>query len=245
MTDAVRIEGLHKSFGAVDVLDGIDLSIGRGEAVVLVGSSGSGKSTCLRCINRLEEPSSGRIFVGSQEVTGKKVDLNAVRRRIGMVFQGIHLYPHKTAVENVALALRKVLKMSRAAAREKALHHLAAVGLAERATFYPSQLSGGQQQRVGIARALALEPEVMLFDEPTSALDPELVSEVLNVMAGTKAAGMTMVVVTHEMQFARDVADRVLFLDKGRILDQGPPGDVLVNPRHPRIRDFLGRMSKH
>jgi ABC-type polar amino acid transport system ATPase subunit len=201
--DLVIIEGLRKSFGAVEVLCGIDLKVKKGEAVVIVGSSGSGKSTCLRCINRLEEPTSGRIVVGGHEVTGKNVDLNALRRRIGMVFQSINLYPHKTALGNVTLALRKVAGLSKTEADTKARKHLELVGLAHKADSYPAQLSGGQQQRVGIARAMALEPQVMLFDEPTSALDPELVGEVLNVMVRTKELGMTMIVVTREMGFAR------------------------------------------
>ena len=239
----VTIEDLHKSYGGLEVLKGIDLSVHKGEAVVIVGSSGSGKSTCLRCINRLEEPTSGRIVVGGHEVTGKGVDLNALRRRIGMVFQGINLYPHRTAKDNVTLALRKVARLSAAEADAKALYHLEMVGLAERANYYPSQLSGGQQQRVGIARSLALEPQVMLFDEPTSALDPELVGEVLNVMDKTRKSGMTMIVVTHEMQFAREVADRVVFMEQGRVLDIGTPEEVLINPRHQRIVDFVSRLK--
>jgi ABC-type polar amino acid transport system ATPase subunit len=240
--DLVVIEGLRKSFGAVEVLRGIDLKVKKGEAVVIVGSSGSGKSTCLRCINRLEEPTSGRIVVGGHEVTGKNVDLNALRRRIGMVFQSINLYPHKTALGNVTLALRKVAGMSKAEAA-KALKHLELVGLAHKADSYPAQLSGGQQQRVGIARAMALEPQVMLFDEPTSALDPELVGEVLNVMVRTKDLGMTMIVVTHEMQFAREVADRVVFMDHGEVLAQGTPEEILVSPQHARIREFVTRFK--
>jgi len=237
----VSIEGLRKSFGQVEVLSGIDLQVGKGEAVVIVGSSGSGKSTCLRCINRLEEPTAGTIRVGGQVVTGPKVDLDRLRRGIGMVFQGIHLYPHKTALGNVSLALRKVVGLSKEEAEQKARRHLEVVGLAHKADAYPAELSGGQQQRVGIARAMALEPQVMLFDEPTSALDPELVGEVLNVMVRTKEMGMTMIVVTHEMKFARDVADRVVFMDHGAILAEGTPQEILVNPQHQRIRDFVMR----
>ncbi len=237
----VSIEGLRKSFGDVEVLRGVDLKVGKGEAVVIVGSSGSGKSTCLRCINRLEEPTAGLIRVGGQEVTGPKVDLNHLRQRIGMVFQGIHLYPHKTALGNITLALRKVAKLSKDEADKKAMRHLELVGLENKADSYPSQLSGGQQQRVGIARAMALEPQVMLFDEPTSALDPELVGEVLNVMVRTKEMGMTMIVVTHEMKFARDVADRVVFMEQGAILAEGTPQDILINPTNQRIRDFVMR----
>ena len=237
----VSIEGLRKSFGNVEVLRGVDLKVGKGEAVVIVGSSGSGKSTCLRCINRLEEPTAGTIRVGGHEVTGPKVDLDRLRRGIGMVFQGIHLYPHKTALGNVSLALRKVVGLGKEEAETKARHHLEVVGLSHKADAYPVQLSGGQQQRVGIARAMALEPQVMLFDEPTSALDPELVGEVLNVMVRTKEMGMTMIVVTHEMKFARDVADRVVFMDHGAILAEGTPQEILVDPQHQRIRDFVMR----
>ncbi|SIO67081.1 amino acid ABC transporter ATP-binding protein, PAAT family [Bradyrhizobium erythrophlei] len=237
----VAIDDLRKCFGNVEVLRGINLKVGKGEAVAIVGSSGSGKSTCLRCINRLEEPTTGTIRVGGQEVTGAKVDLNLLRQRIGMVFQGINLYPHMTAVGNVTLALRKVAGLGKAQAEQKARHHLDLVGLAHKADSYPAQLSGGQQQRVGIARAMALEPQVMLFDEPTSALDPELVSEVLNVMVRTKEMGMTMIVVTHEMHFARDVADRVVFIDHGAVLAEGTPEEILVSPQHQRIRDFVTR----
>jgi polar amino acid transport system ATP-binding protein len=238
----VVIEGLRKQFGQTVVLEGVDLTIGAGEAVVIIGASGSGKSTCLRCINRLEEPTAGKITVGGVVVTDPAVDLNRVRQRIGMVFQGIHLYPHLTAVDNVALALRKVRGLSRDAARAKALDHLTQVDMQHRAEHRPAQLSGGQQQRVGIARALALEPEVMLFDEPTSALDPELVGEVLQVMKATRERGMTMVIVTHEMQFAREVADRIVFMEQGRILEAGTPQQILDDPKHPRIRDFLSRV---
>ena len=239
--DSVVIRGLGKTFGSVQVLRNVNLDVKKGEAVVIVGSSGSGKSTCLRCINRLEEPTEGHIFVGGHEVTGKGVDLNALRRRIGMVFQSINLYPHKTALGNVTLALRKVAGLSKAEADEKGRRHLELVGLAQKADSYPGQLSGGQQQRVGIARAMALEPDVILFDEPTSALDPELVGEVLNVMVRTKELGMTMIVVTHEMQFAREVADRVVFMDHGVVLAEGTPEEILVSPEHPRIREFLTR----
>lgn len=240
--DIVVIEDLHKSFGNVEVLKGIDLAVAAGEAVVIVGSSGSGKSTCLRCINRLEEPTRGRIIVGGQEITGRKVDLNALRRRIGMVFQGINLYPHMTALGNVTLAMRKVAGLSRAEADEKARHYLDLVGLAHKADSYPAQLSGGQQQRVGIARAMALEPQVMLFDEPTSALDPELVGEVLDVVRTLRNDGMTMLLATHEMAFAREISDTVCFLDGGRIVESGPPEQVLSDPVEPRTREFLQRV---
>jgi len=241
-SEIVVIKELRKSFGDLEVLRGVDLAVRQGEAVVLVGASGSGKSTCLRCINRLEEPTSGYIFVGDTEVTARQVDLNRLRRQIGMVFQSINLYPHMTALENVTLALRKVVGLPRAVANEKGRHFLDAVGLSDKTACYPAQLSGGQAQRVGIARAMALEPAVMLFDEPTSALDPELVGEVLNVMFKTRESGMTMIVVTHEMQFAREVADRVVFMDHGAILDEGPPAEMLGNSKHQRIRDFLQRV---
>lgn len=243
MSEIVRIQGLRKSFGQAEILKGIDLSVNTGEVVVMIGGSGSGKSTCLRCINRLETPTSGTIVVAGSDVTCPRTDLNQVRQNIGMVFQGIHLYPHMTALGNVMLALRKVKKVRKAQAEEQARHHLEQVGLAQRIEHYPSQLSGGQQQRVGIARALALEPKVMLFDEPTSGLDPELVGEVLNVMKRTRDAGMTMVIVTHEMQFAREVGDRIVFMDQGVILDQGSPDEILCKPRHKRIQDFLSRMN--
>lgn len=243
MNDIVAINALRKSFGHLEILKGINLNVKSGEAVVMIGGSGSGKSTCLRCINRLEEPTSGTVNVAGMEITMKGVDLNLVRQNIGMVFQGINLYPHMTALENVTLALRKVKKMSRVEADEYGQMHLAQVGLSERMQHYPNQLSGGQQQRVGIARALALEPKVMLFDEPTSGLDPELVGEVLNVMSKTKVAGMTMIVVTHEMQFAREMGDRVVFMEKGEILDQGTPEEILIKPRHKRIQDFLSRLQ--
>jgi len=239
--DILVIEGLGKSYSGHVVLRDISFRVRKGEAVVLIGSSGSGKSTCLRCLNRLEEPTTGTITLTGTPITGPRVDLNSLRRRIGMVFQGIHLYPHKTALGNVTLALRKVLGLSAQEAEQRARIQLERVGLADKEGHYPSQLSGGQQQRVGIARAMALEPQVMLFDEPTSALDPELVGEVLTVMKRTKEAGMTMVVVTHEMQFAREVADRVIFLDKGTILANGTPEEILIRPEHPRIQEFLAR----
>ncbi|MDR3004657.1 MAG: amino acid ABC transporter ATP-binding protein [Acidovorax sp.] len=239
----VQIQNLRKSFGSAEILKGINLNVRAGEVVVMIGGSGSGKSTCLRCINRLETPTSGSINVAGTEITDPRTDLNQVRQNIGMVFQGIHLYPHMSALENVTLALRKVKKLSKAEAEEIGREHLRQVGLAERMQHYPSQLSGGQQQRVGIARALALKPQVMLFDEPTSGLDPELVGEVLNVMMRTRDAGMTMVIVTHEMQFAREVGDRVVFMDQGVILDQGTPEEVIVKPRHKRIQDFLSRLN--
>ena len=238
----IVVEGLHKRFGAVEVLKGIDLRVDDRTVVCVIGPSGSGKSTLLRCINRLEEPTAGRIVVDGVEVTDPGVDLDRVRTSMGMVFQQFNLFPHKTALGNVTLALRTVLKLDRRAAEERGRAMLAKVGLADRADAYPSRLSGGQQQRVAIARALAMEPTVMLFDEVTSALDPELVGEVLGVMRFLAEGGMTMVVVTHEMGFARTVADRVVFLDGGVVVEEGPPGDVIGNPRQARTRAFLSKV---
>ncbi|WP_372890392.1 amino acid ABC transporter ATP-binding protein [Rhodosalinus sp.] len=240
---SLDVRGLHKAYGDLDVLKGIDIAVKHSEMVFVLGPSGSGKSTMLRCCNRLEEPDSGAIRVGGDPVTGAGVNLNAIRQRIGMVFQAFNLYPHLTALANVTLALRKVRGMSRRDAEARGMEALAQVGLAEKAASHPAELSGGQQQRVAIARALALEPEVMLFDEPTSALDPELVGDVLEVMRDMKKAGMTMLVVSHEMKFARDAADRVIFMDKGVIVEQGPPEDVFGAPRHDRTRAFLSRVS--
>jgi polar amino acid transport system ATP-binding protein len=240
---ALEIHALHKSFGTDPVLKGIDLSVARSEMVFVLGPSGSGKSTMLRCCNRLEEPDTGEIFVEGDRVTGPGVDLNRMRQRIGMVFQSFNLYPHLTALGNVTLALRRVQKMSRAEAAEAGQGALDRVGLAGKAGHYPGQLSGGQQQRVAIARALALSPAVMLFDEPTSALDPELVGEVLAVMRDVKARGMSMLVVSHEMKFAREAADRVIFMDGGRIVEQGPPEAIFGNAREPRTQAFLSRVS--
>ncbi|NCO21544.1 MAG: amino acid ABC transporter ATP-binding protein [Rhodobacterales bacterium] len=239
----LEVRALHKSFGTDPVLKGIDLIVQRSEMVFVLGPSGSGKSTMLRCCNRLEEPDSGEIFVEGDRLTGPGVNLNAMRQRIGMVFQSFNLYPHLTALGNVTLALRRVQKMPRAAAADAALEALTQVGLGDRAGHYPAQLSGGQQQRVAIARALALRPTVMLFDEPTSALDPELVGDVLDVMREVKAQGMTMVVVSHEMSFAREAADRVIFMDQGRIVEQGPPAQIFDAPREDRTRAFLSRVS--
>jgi len=239
------VRGLHKSFGAVEVLRGIDLTVMPRELVFVIGPSGSGKSTLLRCCNRLEEPSRGTIHVDGQDITAAGVDINAVRRRIGMVFQSFNLYPHLDALGNVTLALRKVLGLDRSRAEASGRRALDRVGLAEKAGSYPNQLSGGQQQRVAIARALALEPLVMLFDEPTSALDPELVGSVLKVMREMREAGMTMVVVSHEMRFARSAADRVVFMDEGRVLEAGPPERIFNAPEHPRIREFIASIESH
>ncbi|MEM8855421.1 MAG: amino acid ABC transporter ATP-binding protein [Pseudomonadota bacterium] len=239
----LELVGLTKNFGTLEVLRGIDLKVAPGEMVFLIGPSGSGKSTLLRCCNRLEEPTSGAVVLEGEDITGPRVDLNATRRRIGMVFQSFNLYPHKSALGNVTLALRKVSGLSRGAAREKAMAALTEVGLADKANTYPAALSGGQQQRVAIARALALEPKVMLFDEPTSALDPELVGDVLDVMRTVQAHGMTMLVVSHEMRFAREAADRVIFMDEGVIVEEGSPADLFGAPKQARTQTFLSRVS--
>jgi len=238
----LEVEDLHKSFGSLEVLKGISLRVRTGEVIILIGPSGSGKSTLLRCINRLEEPTRGRIRVAGTDITARGVDLNRVRKDIGMVFQAFNLYPHLTALGNVTLALRKVLGMSRPEAEARGRRILERVGLADKAGGYPTELSGGQQQRVAIARALALEPKLMLFDEPTSALDPELVGGVLRAMRDLRDEGMTMVVVTHEMSFARDAGDRVLFMDGGEILEEGPPSTIFRSPAHQRTREFLQRV---
>lgn len=235
----VQLTELRKSFGANEVLRGINLEVTRGEVVCIIGPSGSGKSTLLRCVNMLETPTSGTVAVGGIELTDPDCDLDAARTSLGMVFQQFNLFPHMTAIENVTVALRKVLKRSRSAAERIAGEQLARVGLSEKALSYPAQLSGGQQQRVAIARALAMGPSVMLFDEATSALDPELVGDVLAVMRSLAEEGMTMLVVTHEMGFARNVADRVIFMDEGVIMEQGKPADVLGNPSVDRTKKFL------
>lgn len=240
----VRIENLTKSFDDLQVLRGVDLDVHRGEVVVILGPSGSGKSTLLRCVNLLEVPTSGKIFFEDTEITAKNVDINAVRAKLGMVFQSFNLFPHLTAKKNVMLAQRKVLKRSERDAEEKAIEELTKVGLAERVDYKPSQLSGGQQQRVAIARALAMDPHVMLFDEATSALDPELVRGVLSVMKELAREGMTMIVVTHEMGFARDVADRVIFMDGGVIVEEGTPEEVFDHPKSDRTKDFLGHITE-
>jgi ABC-type polar amino acid transport system ATPase subunit len=238
----IRAEALRKSFGDNLVLDGIDLDVGVGEVLVVIGPSGSGKSTLLRCLNLLEPLDSGRIFFEGAEITRRKgVDVSAVRTRIGIVFQQFNLFPHLKVIDNLTIAVRRVRRMSRPLAEERALELLARVGLAEKARQHPHQLSGGQQQRVAIARALMMEPHVMLFDEVTSALDPELIGEVLVVMRDLARSGMTMLVVTHEMQFAREVGDRLIFMDHGRIVEEGDPADVLDHPREERTQRFLRR----
>ncbi|MBS5735710.1 MAG: amino acid ABC transporter ATP-binding protein [Collinsella intestinalis] len=239
----MSIRDLHKSFGDNVVLRGIDLDVHRGEVVVVLGPSGSGKSTILRCVNLLETPTSGSIVFEGVDITGRGVDINKVRAKLGMVFQQFNLFPHLTAKKNVMIAQQKVLKRSREEAERIAVEELTKVGLADRVDYLPAQLSGGQQQRVAIARALAMNPQVMLFDEATSALDPELVRDVLGVMRDLAREGMTMIVVTHEMQFARDVADRVIFMDGGVIVEQGTPEQVFDHPQSERTKDFLGHIS--
>ncbi len=239
----VRIEKLQKSFGSLEVLKGVDLAVQKGEVVVILGPSGSGKSTMLRCINRLEEPSGGKIFFEDVEITHGETNINEIRERIGMVFQSFNLFPHLTAMGNVMLAQQRVLRRSKADAEKNALETLNKVGLGDKVDYYPAQLSGGQQQRVAIARALAMDPHVMLFDEATSALDPELVRGVLDVMKQLAKGGMTMIVVTHEMGFARDVADRVVFMDEGIVHEQGTPEEVFDHPKSERTKDFLGHIS--
>ena len=239
---AVRLLGLRKSFGENHVLRGIDLDVARGEVVCILGPSGSGKSTLLRCVNLLETPTAGQVFIGDTEVTAADCDIDFVRTRIGMVFQQFNLFPHLTVERNLTVAQQVVLGRSSAEAVEVATEMLRRVGLEEKQHEYPSRLSGGQQQRVAIARALAMGPEAMLFDEATSALDPELVGEVLGVMRELAEEGMTMLVVTHEMGFARQVADRVVFMDEGVIVEQGPPSEVLVSPREERTQRFLQRV---
>jgi polar amino acid transport system ATP-binding protein len=238
----IRINGLYKDFGDNHVLKGITNHIQKGEVVVVIGPSGSGKSTFLRCLNLLETPTAGEIILEGQTITDPKVDINKVRTKLGMVFQQFNLFPHKTVAENIMISPMLVKKVSREAAHEKAVSLLNRVGLAEKENAYPSSLSGGQQQRAAIARALAMEPDVMLFDEPTSALDPEMVGEVLGVMKQLANDGMTMVIVSHEMGFAKEVGDRILFMDDGQILEEGPPEQMFNNPQHPRTRDFLSKV---
>jgi glutamine transport system ATP-binding protein len=238
----VEIDNLHKYFGRNEVLKGINLKMRRQEVVCLLGPSGAGKSTLLRCINRLEEPTSGRIFIDGEEITRHGVNLNLMRSEIGMVFQHFNLFPHLTALENCSLALIKVRRMSREKAEERAMTMLKQVGLEAKAKSKPRQLSGGQQQRVAIARALSMDPKLMLFDEPTSALDPELIGEVLEAMIKLAEAGMTMIVVTHEMGFARKAATRVCVLDNGLILEDNTPDKVFDSPEHPRTREFLSKI---
>ncbi len=242
MTAIVSISNLHKSFGEREVLKGIDLTISQGEVLCVIGPSGSGKSTLLRCVNQLEEATAGTIVVLGNTITDPDVDIDAVRAQVGMVFQSFNLFSHMNVLENCTVAQRKVLGRSKAEAEEVALKNLTHVGLGDRAYAHPSQLSGGQQQRVAIARALSMNPSLMLFDEPTSALDPELVGEVLKVMRDLADDGMTMLVVTHEMTFARDIADRVIFMDDGKVLEEGPAAQVINNPQEARTQQFLKRV---
>ena len=241
----IEARGIHKHFGALHVLKGVDLLVAERELVFVIGPSGSGKSTLLRCLNRLEEPTSGHVVVDGVDLLDARTDINHARQRIGMVFQSFNLYPHMTALGNVTLALRKVAGKSRGEADELGRAALARVGLAERAGHRPGELSGGQQQRVAIARAIALEPRVMLFDEPTSALDPELVGSVLGVMRDLRESGMAMVVVSHEMGFARNAADRVLFMDQGVIVEEGTPAAIFESPTHQRTRAFISQIQRH
>ena len=239
----LEVRGIRKAFGSNVVLDDVSLKVAKSEMVFILGPSGSGKSTFLRCCNRLEEPDAGEVILDGVSLTQKNVNLNKARQKIGMVFQAFNLYPHLNAEKNVSLALRKVLRFSASDARSTALEALAQVGLAEKASSYPSELSGGQQQRVAIARAMALKPQVMLFDEPTSALDPELVGDVLEVMHDMKSAGMTMLVVSHEMNFAQEAADRVIFMDNGKIIEEGTPEKIFLSPENERTQLFLTRVS--
>lgn len=240
----IQVNNLHKSYGSLEVLKGISTQVAEGEVVCVIGPSGSGKSTFLRCLNQLEEVTSGTIIINGHEITKPGVNINKIREEVGMVFQRFNLFPHKTVLENVMLAPVKVKKQPVEQVRQNALALLEKVGLKDKADVYPDRLSGGQMQRVAIARALAMNPKIMLFDEPTSALDPELVGEVLAVMRNLAQEGMTMVVVTHEMGFAREVSDRVIFMDQGVIVEEGKPEDVLVNPQNERLRAFL-RKTQH
>ena len=240
--DEIQVYDLHKSFGDVEVLKGISLTVHTGEVVCVIGPSGSGKSTLLRCVNLLEEPTSGRVFIINEEITDPDADVDAIRTKMGMVFQSFNLFPHLTVLQNCTIGPIAVKKVPKAEAEKQALNYLDQVGLKHRADAFPAQLSGGQQQRVAIARALTMDVEMVLFDEPTSALDPELVGDVLDVMRRLAETGMTMMVVTHEMAFAREVADRVIFMDGGVIVEEGHPDQVIGNPQHERTRTFLDRV---
>ena len=240
----ITVKNLQKSFGELNVLCGVDLHVKKGEKVVLIGPSGSGKTTLLRCLNLLEQPTSGQVFFEGIDITDPKCDINHIRRKMGMVFQQFNLFPHLSILDNIILAPTRQKLQSRAEATENAMRLLRRVGLQDKAKNYPRQLSGGQQQRIAIVRALAMNPDVMLFDEPTSALDPEMVGEVLDVMKQLAEDGMTMVVVTHEMGFAREVADRAVFMDGGVIVEEGSPRDVFENPQQPRTQDFLRKVLK-
>ena len=243
--DIIIVENLHKYFGSIRAVIGVDLRVKQGEVVVIVGPSGSGKSTVLRCINHLEEPTAGDVYIDGVHLEAKETNLNEVRAEVGMVFQQFNLFPHLTVLENVTIAVEKVRKRDKEEAKEIAMDRLTRVGIPEQAPKYPSQLSGGQQQRVAIARSLAMDPKIMLFDEPTSALDPEMIKEVLDVMLDLAQAGMTMVVVTHEMGFARAAADRVMFMDEGRVVEVAPPDVLFSQPKHDRTKLFLSKILTH
>ena len=238
----IEVKGLRKKFGKVNVLDGLDITINKGDKMVLVGPSGCGKSTFLRCLNQLEVPDGGEVWFDGQLVNGPKTDINAVRRRMGMVFQHFNLFPHLTVKQNITLAPVMQKLKTQAEADEQAMQLLERIGLADKANAYPSTLSGGQKQRIAIVRALAMDPEVLLFDEPTSALDPEMVGEVLQLMKELAASGMTMVVVTHEMGFAREVANRVVFINEGKVQEDEPPQEFFTNPKNPRLQEFLSKV---
>ncbi|ATO48057.1 amino acid ABC transporter ATP-binding protein [Brevibacillus laterosporus] len=238
----VKIENLHKAYGKLEVLKGISTTIKKGDVVAIIGPSGSGKSTFLRCMNMLEEPTKGQVMINGVDITNSKGNINVIRQKVGMVFQHFHLFPHMTVLQNLTYAPIKVKRMTKAVAEKKGMELLERVGLSDKAGVYPSSLSGGQKQRVAIARALAMEPEIMLFDEPTSALDPEMVKEVLEVMKSLAHSGMTMAIVTHEMGFAREVADRVLFLDGGLLVEDAPPQEFFTHPTSERARQFLEKV---
>ncbi len=240
----IRVENLHKSYQGSEIIKGISLTVREQEVVVIIGPSGTGKSTLLRCINLLTRPDSGRIWLKEQEITAPHTDEDKVRQHIGMVFQDFNLFNHLTALQNVTIGLTRVMRLNTQAAQEKGFWELERVGLVDKATSFPAQLSGGQKQRVAIARALAMNPDVMLFDEPTSALDPELIGEVLGVMQKLAREGMTMLVVTHEMGFAREVSDRIIFMENGNIVEEGPPKQLFYTPKFPRTREFLGKISE-
>lgn len=238
----IKVDSLHKSFSEVEVLKGINAEIRKGDVIVVIGASGSGKSTFLRCLNKLEEPTGGKIFFEGTDITDPHININLHRRKMGMVFQQFNLFPHMTVLKNMILGPTKLLKKSKEEAEREAMKLLERVGLSEKANAYPNQLSGGQKQRVAIVRALCMNPDVLLFDEPTSALDPEMVGEVLDVMKQLAKEGMTMVVVTHEMGFAREVATNVVFIDEGKIVEQGEPEEFFTNPKNPRLKDFLSKV---
>lgn len=243
-TSIVRIENLHKAYDDISVLNGVSLSVQQGEVLVIIGPSGTGKSTLLRCVNLLTRPDQGQIWVDGQEITAPETNINAMRAQVGMVFQDFNLFNHLTALKNVMIAPLKVKKMPKDEAHDLAMYELERVGLVDKATAYPGQLSGGQKQRVAIARALAMSPKVMLFDEPTSALDPELIGEVLEVMQKLAQENMTMLLVTHEMGFAKEVANRIVFMENGKIIEQGPPAQLFYNPQHRRTGEFLGKITE-